>query len=59
MSVVDSVKILKGRELTDDEYFNAALVGWCIELVSFYITIFILLEEFTIHGSASSFLPRF
>ncbi len=35
MSVVDSVKILKGRELTDDEYFNAALVGWCIELVSF------------------------
>lgn len=36
MSVVDSVKILKGRELTDDEYFNAALVGWCIELVSFF-----------------------
>ena len=25
--------ILKGRVLTDDEYFKAALLGWCIELV--------------------------
>lgn len=32
-SVVDSVQILKGRGLTDDEYFKAALLGWCIELV--------------------------
>ena len=38
MSVVDSVQILKGRELTDNEYFHAALVGWCIELVSSYAT---------------------
>ena len=34
MSVVDSVEILRGRTLTDDEYFKAALLGWCIELVS-------------------------
>lgn len=33
MSVVDSVEILKGRGLTDDEYFKSALLGWCIELV--------------------------
>ena len=33
MSVVDTVEILKGRELTDDEYFKAAVLGWCIELV--------------------------
>ncbi len=38
MSVVDSLKVLKERELTDNEYFHAALVGWCIELVSFYTT---------------------
>ena len=33
LSVVDSVEILRGRVLTDDEYFKAALLGWCIELV--------------------------
>lgn len=33
MSVVDSVEILKGRVLTEDEYFKAALLGWCLELV--------------------------
>lgn len=33
MSVVDTVEILKGRVLTDDEYFKAALLGWCVELV--------------------------
>lgn len=44
MSVVDTYEILKtanqsGAEdqkkgLTDEEYFKAALLGWCIELVS-------------------------
>ncbi|KAI9462121.1 farnesyl-diphosphate synthase [Boletus coccyginus] len=34
LSVVDSVAILRGRGLTDDEYFKAALLGWCIELVA-------------------------
>ena len=33
MSVVDTVEILKGRALTDDEYFKAAVLGWCVELV--------------------------
>jgi hypothetical protein len=31
---VDSVEILRGRTLSDDEYFKAAVLGWCIELVS-------------------------
>ena len=34
ISVVDTVEILKGRALTDEEYFKAALLGWCVELVS-------------------------
>lgn len=33
MSVVDSVEILKGRKLEDDEYLKAAILGWCVELV--------------------------
>lgn len=38
LSVVDTLEILKGSALTDDEYFQAALLGWCIELVSFRAT---------------------
>ena len=34
LSVVDTVEILKGRELTEEEYFKAAVLGWCVELVS-------------------------
>lgn len=34
MSVVDSVEILKGRTLIDDEYLKAAVLGWGVELVS-------------------------
>jgi farnesyl diphosphate synthase len=34
MSVVDTVEILKGRSLTEDEYFKSAVLGWCVELVS-------------------------
>ena len=34
MSVVDTVEILKGSFLTDEEYFKAAVLGWCVELVS-------------------------
>ncbi|WOO82492.1 Farnesyl pyrophosphate synthase [Vanrija pseudolonga] len=33
LSVVDTLEILKGKALTDDEYFNAALLGWCVELL--------------------------
>ena len=36
MSVVDSVEILKGHKLDDDEYFKAALLGWCVEFVSLF-----------------------
>jgi len=35
LSVVDSVAILKGRELTDAEYFKAAVLGWAVEWVRF------------------------
>lgn len=34
MSVVDTVEILNGRTLDETEYFKAAMLGWCIELVS-------------------------
>lgn len=33
MSVVDSVEILKGRPLSDEEYLKAAVLGWGVELV--------------------------
>ncbi|KAM5545641.1 hypothetical protein V8D89_000679 [Ganoderma adspersum] len=39
MSVVDSVEILKGRKLNDDEYFKAALLGWCVEFLQAYFLI--------------------
>ena len=47
LSVVDTVEILlctnekneKTRELTDDEYFNAAILGWCIELLQAYFLV--------------------
>jgi farnesyl diphosphate synthase len=35
LSVVDSVTILKGRELTESEYFKAAVLGWSVEWVCF------------------------
>jgi farnesyl diphosphate synthase len=34
MSVVDSAEIFKGAALNDDEYHRAAVLGWCVELVS-------------------------
>ena len=34
MSVIDTVQIIKGRELSDDEYLKAAVLGWAIEFVS-------------------------
>jgi farnesyl diphosphate synthase len=37
MSVVDSVEILKGRTLDDNEYLKAAILGWCVELVRFVL----------------------
>ncbi|KAF9032431.1 isoprenoid synthase domain-containing protein [Panaeolus papilionaceus] len=39
MSVVDTVEILKGRPLSDDEYFKSALLGWCIELLQAFFLV--------------------
>ncbi|ORY84720.1 isoprenoid synthase domain-containing protein [Leucosporidium creatinivorum] len=39
ISVVDTVQILKGSELTDDEYKRAAILGWCIELLQAYFLV--------------------
>lgn len=34
LSVVDTFALLSGKdELSEDEYFKAAVLGWCIELV--------------------------
>ncbi|GAA5938130.1 hypothetical protein JCM3775_005351 [Rhodotorula graminis] len=39
ISVVDTVEILKGASLTDDEYKRAAILGWCIELLQAYFLV--------------------
>jgi len=39
LSVVDSVEILKGRPLTDDEYFKAAVLGWGVELLQAFFLV--------------------
>lgn len=39
MSVVDTVEILKGHALTEDEYFKAAVLGWCVELLQAYFLV--------------------
>jgi hypothetical protein len=43
MSVVDSAQILRGRPLDDNEYLKAAVLGWCVELVSpYYLLTFLV-----------------
>ncbi|KAF0384823.1 farnesyl pyrophosphate synthase [Gigaspora margarita] len=38
MSVVDSIKILKGGEASNDELFKARVLGWCVEwLQAFFL----------------------
>ncbi|KAF8066821.1 isoprenoid synthase domain-containing protein [Lyophyllum atratum] len=39
ISVVDTAEILKGRPLTDEEYLNAAVLGWCVELLQAYFLV--------------------
>ena len=57
LSVVDSVEILKGRGLTDDEYRKAALLGWCIELVR--PSSLVLESRVDVRrGAAASLFPR-
>jgi len=41
ISVVDSYKLLKeGKQLTDDEFFYASALGWCIEWVNNNLSFF-------------------
>lgn len=35
ISVVDTVRILKGDAVTEDDIFKATVLGWMIEFVSF------------------------
>ncbi|KAH8978289.1 farnesyl diphosphate synthase [Lactarius akahatsu] len=39
LSVVDTVAILKGRELTETEYFKAAVLGWSVEWMQAYFLV--------------------
>lgn len=57
MSVVDSVAILKGRELTEGEYFKAAVLGWSVE----WVRLFTVRCPCVVSKSAlaPSLLPRF
>lgn len=39
MSVIDTTAILQGRELSDEETFKAATLGWCIELLQAFFLV--------------------
>ncbi|KAI0043059.1 farnesyl-diphosphate synthase [Auriscalpium vulgare] len=39
LSVVDSVAIFKGRDLTEDEYVKAAVLGWAVEFLQAYFLV--------------------
>ncbi|KIK67890.1 hypothetical protein GYMLUDRAFT_36689 [Collybiopsis luxurians FD-317 M1] len=39
MSVVDTAEILKGRPLTDNEYLQAAVLGWGVELLQAFFLV--------------------
>ncbi|KAG6897591.1 hypothetical protein C0992_013268 [Termitomyces sp. T32_za158] len=39
LSVIDTVEILLGRSLSEDEYFKAAVLGWSIELLQAYFLV--------------------
>ncbi|KAF5340074.1 hypothetical protein D9611_012343 [Ephemerocybe angulata] len=39
MSVVDTAEIIKGSTLTEAEYFRAAVLGWCIELLQAFFLV--------------------
>ncbi|KIK60357.1 hypothetical protein GYMLUDRAFT_43657 [Collybiopsis luxurians FD-317 M1] len=39
ISVVDTVEILKGRPLTDEEYLRAAVLGWSVELLQAFFLV--------------------
>src|SRR3954470_5016113 len=39
MSVPDSASLLLGRGLTEDEYFKAAALGWCTEMLQAFFLV--------------------
>nr|AXQ06578.1 farnesyl pyrophosphate synthase [Phalaenopsis japonica] len=40
ISVVDSFEIIKGSQLSDDEFFRAGVLGWCVEwLQAFFLVL--------------------
>ncbi|KZT53665.1 terpenoid synthase [Calocera cornea HHB12733] len=39
MSVVDSLEILRGGPLSEEEYFKSALLGWCVELLQAFFLV--------------------
>jgi farnesyl diphosphate synthase len=39
MSVVDTTAIILGRQLTEDELFKSATLGWCIELLQAFFLV--------------------
>jgi len=39
MSVVDSLEILRGEPLSEEEYFKSALLGWCVELLQAFFLV--------------------
>ncbi|KAJ7666230.1 farnesyl-diphosphate synthase [Mycena polygramma] len=46
LSVVDSVEILKGRPLSDDEFLQAAVLGWSVEfLQAFFLVMDDLMDK--------------
>ncbi|KAJ7754430.1 farnesyl-diphosphate synthase [Mycena metata] len=47
LSVVDSVEIMKGRPLTDGEFFQAAVLGWAVEFLQAF---FLVLDDLMDHS---------
>ncbi|KAG8876857.1 Farnesyl pyrophosphate synthetase [Serendipita sp. 405] len=39
ISVVDTYEILQGRTLTDEEFFKASVLGWCVELLQAFFLV--------------------
>nr|WNX96133.1 Farnesyl pyrophosphate synthase 1 [Ayapana triplinervis] len=61
LSVVDSYKLLKGGELTDNEIFLSSALGWCIEWLQAYFLVLddIMDESHTRRGQPCWFrLPK-
>ena len=53
---MDSLQVLKGSTLTEDEYQKAAILGWCVELVCFTSLYIPFLSDDRL---VASVLPRF